>query len=68
LATLYCYSGVVMNAHFSMLGSAAQSAGHVLAGKIFAALTLAGLAVSLLCIVALWRTQRSRPPSNFPLS
>ncbi len=61
LATLYCYSGAVMNAHFSMTGTAAQSAGHVVAAKIFAALTLFGIAISLLCVVALWRTRPPRP-------
>jgi len=61
LATLYCYSGVVMNAIFSMSGSAAQAAGHRLAVKIFAALTLVGLLSTLLCIVLLWRTRPSRP-------
>ena len=60
LTTLYCFSGVVMNAHFSMLGSEAQSAGHVLAAKIFAALTLVGLLATLSCLIALWRTRPSR--------
>lgn len=50
-----------MNADFSMMGSAAQSAGHVLAAKIFTGLTLAGLALSLFCALALWRTRPSRP-------
>jgi hypothetical protein len=46
-----------MNAHFSMMGSAAQSVGHSFAAKIFAALTLAALVSTLLCGVVLWRTR-----------
>ena len=61
LATLYCYSGVVMNGHFAMMGSAAQSAGHLLAAKVFVALTLVGLVSTFLCVVVLWRTRPSRP-------
>jgi hypothetical protein len=60
LTTLYCYSGVVMNAHFSMIGSAAKSDGHMLAAKIFAALTLVGFAAIVLCGVVLGRTRPSR--------
>ena len=57
LATLYCFSGFVMNAHFSMM----ESDGHMLAAKIFAALTYVGLVLSLFCVVMLWRARPSRP-------
>jgi hypothetical protein len=42
--TFYCVSGVIMNADFATVGSGAQSAGHMLAARIFTALTLAGSA------------------------
>ena len=60
LATLYCYSGVVMNAHFSMSGSAAQAAGHILAAKIFAALTVVGLLSTFLYALLLWQNRKQR--------
>ena len=61
VATLYCYSGVVTNSDFSITVPAARSTGHVLAAKAFFALTLAGLAVTVLLIIMLWRTRPSRP-------
>lgn len=58
IGSVYCLSGVIMNADFAMMGSAAQQAGHRLAAQIFAALTLLCLAGSALCGVLLWRTRR----------
>jgi hypothetical protein len=49
-----------MNADFAMIGSEAQGAGHMLAAKSFVGLTYLGVAFSLACIVALWRTRPSR--------
>ena len=60
LTTLYCFSGVVMNAHFSMTGSTARSAEHVLAAEIFLGLTLLGVLLTLRCVIQLWRTRPSR--------
>jgi hypothetical protein len=57
--TIYCVSGVIMNADFATMAPGAQSAGHILAARIFTALTLAGLLSLLFCSVVLWRARRS---------
>jgi len=49
-----------MNAHFSMTGSTARSAEHVLAAEIFLGLTLLGVLLTLRCVIQLWRTRPSR--------
>ena len=61
LAALYCWSGVVMNGHFAMLAAPHAAAGHVLAARIFAGLSLAAVVAAGASAVALWRSRRTRP-------
>ena len=60
LAALYCLSGVVMNGHFAMLAAGEAGAGHRLAARVFAGLSLASVILAAASAVALWRSRRAR--------